>query len=181
VRLDRIRAGRQKPGLLRQHLTAVRAATTIADATVEGAVLGSRALTFAPRRVRAGEYTFSVGSAGSATLVLQTVLPALLVASGSSVLTLEGGTHNPAAPPLTFEHVFVARQPAGSTGRDDDRSKGLLSRGRRAIHRAHSAGDQPAAPRSDRARRDHRTFGTRSSPISRNTLRTGNWRRRCIS
>ena len=97
-----IRAGRSKPGLLRQHLTAVNAATEVGEAEVTGAQLGSRELTFRPRALRSGGYHFAVGSAGSATLVLQTVLPALMVASGPSTLMLEGGTHNPAAPPFDF-------------------------------------------------------------------------------
>ena len=90
-----IRAGRKKPGLMRQHLTAVRAATEISDAKVRGDAIGSRKLEFEPGKVRPGEYTFAVGTAGSATLVLQTVLPALVVADGPSRLTLRGGTHNP--------------------------------------------------------------------------------------
>jgi RNA 3'-terminal phosphate cyclase (ATP) len=97
-----IRAGRQKPGLLRQHLTAVKAATEVGAAEVTGAELGSRELTFQPRALSPGNYFFSVGTAGSATLVLQTVLPALMVASGPSTLRLEGGTHNPLAPPFDF-------------------------------------------------------------------------------
>jgi RNA 3'-terminal phosphate cyclase (ATP) len=98
----KIRAGRQKPGLLRQHLTAVKAATEVGAAEVTGAELGSRELTFKPRALSAGNYYFAVGTAGSATLVLQTVLPALLFANGPSTLRLEGGTHNPAAPPFDF-------------------------------------------------------------------------------
>src|SRR5262245_17589206 len=69
-RIDGIRAGRKKPGLLRQHLTAVRAATAVGDAHVEGDALGSSALTFAPHAIKPGEYRFAVASAGSATLVL---------------------------------------------------------------------------------------------------------------
>jgi RNA 3'-terminal phosphate cyclase (ATP) len=108
VRIEHIRAGRPKPGLLRQHLTAVNAAAQIASAQVEGAALGSTHLTFVPAAVRAGEYTFAVGTAGSATLVLQTILPPLLTAQRRSTLTLEGGTHNPWAPPYDFlERVFV--------------------------------------------------------------------------
>jgi RNA 3'-terminal phosphate cyclase (ATP) len=80
----------------------VLAAAEVGGAEVEGAALGSRRLVFRPDQVRAGDYTFHVGTAGSATLVLQTVLPALLVAEGESNLTLEGGTHNPMAPPLDF-------------------------------------------------------------------------------
>src|ERR1700751_4310348 len=76
-RIEKIRAGRAQPGLLRQHLTAVKAAAEISGAVVTGAELGSGALTFSPGPVRAGEFAFAVGTAGSATLVLQTVLPAL--------------------------------------------------------------------------------------------------------
>lgn len=107
-RIEKIRAGREKPGLLRQHLTAVNAAAEICGATVEGAAISSRELTFSPGPVKAGQYTFTVGSAGSTTLVLQTVLPALMIAKEPSSLTLEGGTHNPHAPPLDFlEKAFV--------------------------------------------------------------------------
>jgi RNA 3'-terminal phosphate cyclase (ATP) len=107
-RLDNIRRGREKPGLLRQHLTAVQAAATVGEAQVEGHAIGSRAITFTPKAVRPGEYRFAVGTAGSATLVLQTVLPPLLTASGPSTLVLEGGTHNPWAPPFDFlQRAFV--------------------------------------------------------------------------
>ena len=59
--IERIRAGRDKPGLLRQHLTAVQAAAAVSNADVDGDALGSRALTFVPGEVRSGEYTFSAG------------------------------------------------------------------------------------------------------------------------
>src|SRR5687768_4027492 len=100
--LTGIRAGRSKPGLMRQHLTAVRAAATVGDARVDGDALGSDTLRFVPGRVRAGDYAFATGSAGSTTLVLQTLLPALALAGGDSVLKLEGGTHNPLAPTADF-------------------------------------------------------------------------------
>ena len=107
-RVANIRAGREKPGLLRQHLTAVRAAAEVSGAACEGAVLGSKALTFAPGKVRPGDYHFVVGTAGSSTLVFQTVLPALMTASGKSRLVIEGGTHNTAAPPFEFiERSFL--------------------------------------------------------------------------
>ncbi|MGE0761381.1 MAG: RNA 3'-terminal phosphate cyclase [Pirellulaceae bacterium] len=102
IRIRRIRAGRSKAGLLRQHLTAVHAAAEISAARVEGAVLRSSELRFAPGPVRAGNYTFDVGSAGSTTLVLQTLLPALMVTDAPSQLVLVGGTHNPWAPPVDF-------------------------------------------------------------------------------
>lgn len=102
VQIDKIRSGRAKPGLMRQHLTAVRAAVEIGEAEVDGDEIGSQSLLFKPQGVKPGNYTFSVGSAGSATLVLQTVLPALMTAEAPSELTLEGGTHNPWAPPYDF-------------------------------------------------------------------------------
>lgn len=101
-RIVNIRAGRSKPGLLRQHLTAVHAATQIGDAVSDGAEIGSRELIFRPERIQAGDYRFAIGTASSTTLVLQTILPPLMMAGGPSRITLEGGTHNPFAPPFDF-------------------------------------------------------------------------------
>ncbi len=101
----KIRGRRPKPGLQRQHLACVKAAAAIGDATVEGDALSSQELTFIPRALKAGTYTSAIGSAGSTTLLLQAVLPALLKADGPSFLSIEGGTHNRLAP--TFE--FLAR------------------------------------------------------------------------
>lgn len=107
-RIENIRAKRERPGLLRQHLTAVLAACEIASAQVEGATLGSKTLSFAPGSVRSGNYHFAVGTAGSGTLVFQTILPALMTAPGRSEITIEGGTHNMQAPPLDFlQKVFL--------------------------------------------------------------------------
>lgn len=107
-RIERIRAGRKKPGLQRQHLTAVRAAAEVSRAQVQGDSVGSSALVFQPGQVRPGDYLFAIGTAGSTTLVLQTVLPALMLADGPSQLVLEGGTHNIHAPPLDFiQKAFV--------------------------------------------------------------------------
>ncbi|MFT3735009.1 MAG: RNA 3'-terminal phosphate cyclase [Rhodocyclaceae bacterium] len=101
-RIERIRAKRSKPGLLRQHLTAVNAAAEICGAVVEGAHAGSLSLTFTPGKIRGGEYRYAIGTAGSCTLVLQTVLPALWFADAPSTVHVSGGTHNPAAPPADF-------------------------------------------------------------------------------
>ncbi len=102
VAIERIRAGRAKPGLMRQHLACVHAAAEISGADVEGAELGSQSLRFAPGPARAGDYRFTIASAGSCLLVLQTVLPPLLLADGPSRVQLRGGTHNPMAPPFHF-------------------------------------------------------------------------------
>ncbi|HSN85573.1 MAG TPA: RNA 3'-terminal phosphate cyclase, partial [Thermoanaerobaculia bacterium] len=102
IRIRNVRARRSRPGLMRQHLVAVQAAARIGGARIEGAEIGSATLTFIPGEVKPGEHELSVGTAGSTTLVLQTVLPALLLASRPSWLVLEGGTHNPLAPPFEF-------------------------------------------------------------------------------
>ena len=107
-RIVNIRAQRSRPGLFRQHLSAVVAAAEVCGAEVEGAQLGSMALSFKPGAIKAGDYSFSIGTAGSCTLVLQTLLPALLRAPDNSRLRISGGTHNPAAPPSDFlQHAWL--------------------------------------------------------------------------
>ena len=101
-RIDKIRAGRNKPGLMRQHLTAVNAAAEVGNARVSGNSIGSRAVSFAPQGIRSGRFHWIIGTAGSCTLVLQAILPALMIADGPSEIILEGGTHNPHAPPFDF-------------------------------------------------------------------------------
>lgn len=106
--IRQIRAGRKRPGLMRQHLTAIRAVAGVCGAALEGDALGSTVLTFHPGPLRGGEHTLAVGSAGSAGLVLQAVLPALLCAPEPSTIVVSGGTHNPGSPPAQFfEHTLV--------------------------------------------------------------------------
>ncbi len=78
LRIGNIRAKRSRPGLLRQHLTAVLAAAEVCGATVDGAQLGSQSLYFEPGPIRGGDFRFAIGTAGSCSLVLQALLPALL-------------------------------------------------------------------------------------------------------
>lgn len=108
-RITNIRRGRAKPGLMRQHLAAVRGAATTSAAEVSGDVLHSTELEFRPGPVRGGAYAFATGGAGSTTLVFQTVLyPLLLATDVPSTLRFEGGTHNPMAPPFDFlEGAFL--------------------------------------------------------------------------
>ncbi len=102
VRLFKLRARRDQPGLRAQHLACVKAAAEISKAKVQGASVGSRELYFAPGPVHPGCYAFDIGTAGSTTLLLQTLLFPLLFAKAPSQLTLTGGTHNPKAPPFDF-------------------------------------------------------------------------------
>jgi RNA 3'-terminal phosphate cyclase (ATP) len=101
-RIENIRARRSRPGLMRQHLTAVKAAAEVGRAHVSGDEVGSKVLEFRPKEAQPGDYRFSVGTAGSVTLVFQTILPALMGMDAPSMLIFEGGTHNPMAPPFEF-------------------------------------------------------------------------------
>ncbi len=102
-RIFNLRKGREKPGLMAQHLTAVKAAMIISHAAVNGAAIGSTELLFSPRSLKAGDYEFDIGTAGSVCLVVQTILPALLLAGTHSRVRLTGGTHVPWSP--SFEYL----------------------------------------------------------------------------
>jgi RNA 3'-terminal phosphate cyclase (ATP) len=101
-RIENIRAGRKSPGLMRQHVTAIEAACVVGRAECGELAVGASEIGFAPTGRHAGEHEFAVGTAGSTSLVLQTVLPALALADRPSRLVLCGGTHNPNAPPFEF-------------------------------------------------------------------------------
>lgn len=100
------------PGLRPQHLAAVRAAMLVSDAKVGGAFEGSPDLRFEPGPISAGDYRFEITTAGAATLVLQTVLPALATAAGPSRVAVTGGTHVNASP--SFD--YLARHWAAAVG-----------------------------------------------------------------
>ncbi len=109
-RLDNIRAGRKRPGLMRQHLTCVQAAASICGAKTSDVTVGSKALDFTPNEIRASYDTFAIGTAGSTTLLLQTVLPVLLHADEASEVRLTGGTHAVKAPCFEYvDEIFLPR------------------------------------------------------------------------
>ncbi len=108
IKIEKIRAGRDKPGLKMQHLTGVKAVRSICRGTLDGAELGSQRLIFRPGKIVGGRYDFNVGTAGSVTLVAQTVLPILLAAEKKSEITITGGTHVMKSPGWDyFNEVFL--------------------------------------------------------------------------
>lgn len=108
VRISNIRAGRQKPGLGRQHLAVVNALAKICNARVSGATIGSPCVEFEPGKMRGGRHEFDIGSAGSVTLLAQAVLPPLCMAEAQSEILLTGGTHVKGAPFFDyFKEVFL--------------------------------------------------------------------------
>lgn len=108
--MQRIRAGRAKPGLRRQHLACVHAAAHLCNARVTGDRVGSQALEFEPGPLAAGptELTIDIGTAGSTSLVVQTILVPAIASGHGLVARVLGGTHNPMAPPFDFlDRVFL--------------------------------------------------------------------------
>jgi RNA 3'-phosphate cyclase len=93
MRITNIRARRPKSGLRAQHLKSVEAAAAVGQADTEGATFGSQTLIFSPRGITAGQYQFDIGTAGSTSLVLQTVFSPLSLADQPSMITITGGTH----------------------------------------------------------------------------------------
>jgi len=102
VHLTDIRAGRSQPGLRPQHIQSVKAAAAICNASVEGARLGSQELVFQPAEVSPGKYHFEIGTAGSVSLVLQTIFLPLARADKSSNIRIQGGTHVPWSPSFHY-------------------------------------------------------------------------------
>ena len=127
--LERVRGNRSKPGLMRQHLTCVRAAAEICGARVEGDRLRSSEVVFEPGEVRQGDWRFEVGTAGSTALVLQCVLPALF--GSASTVEVTGGTFNPMAPTTPFlERAFAPALAAfGPTLTIEQRAAGFYPAG----------------------------------------------------
>jgi RNA 3'-terminal phosphate cyclase (ATP) len=108
LRLRRIRAGRAKPGLRRQHLACVEAAARLCHGHVQGATLGSQDLELVPGPITGGVLELDIGTAGSTTLVVQTILVPVLAAGVALRAVFRGGTHNPLAPPFEFlDRVYV--------------------------------------------------------------------------
>jgi RNA 3'-terminal phosphate cyclase (ATP) len=108
VRIYNIRKNRSKPGLMPQHLTGVRAASEITSARLSGDSIGSQELVFEPGPTRFGQYFFDIGTAGSTSLLFQTILLPLALSGGASDVGIKGGTHVPWSPPFDYiRDVFL--------------------------------------------------------------------------
>lgn len=107
-KISNIRMGRRKPGLRAQHLAAVNIAAAVSRANVEGGELYSTSLSFSPKSIKPGNYRYDIGTAGSTSLVLQTVYLALSLCNVPSTLNITGGTHAPFAPSFDFLNLHWA-------------------------------------------------------------------------
>jgi len=115
-RMKNIRGAREKPGLKNQHLTCIKAFEKICSAQAKGAEIGSRELEFSPGEIKGGRFEFDIGTAGSITLLMQGVLPALLFANKESNIVLKGGTHVNWSPTIdySFNVLFPAIRTMGA-------------------------------------------------------------------
>lgn len=102
LHLRNIRARRAKPGLMAQHLTALRTVAEVSSGVLEGAELGATEIYYSPGRIRGGAYRFDVGTAGSIVLVLQALLPVALHADAAVQLAITGGTDVRMAPTVDY-------------------------------------------------------------------------------
>src|SRR5438094_8617903 len=102
IHVFNIRAGRTEPGLRPQHMTGVKAAAELCSANLQGLEVGATEFVFKPGRLRAGTFRFDVGTAGSVTLVLQTLMPIIAFAPGTVQLEITGGTDVKWSPPIDY-------------------------------------------------------------------------------
>ncbi|MEZ0393577.1 MAG: RNA 3'-terminal phosphate cyclase [Desulfurococcaceae archaeon] len=148
LRIYNIRAKRDNPGLRPQHLTAVRALQELSDAVVRGDRVGSTELYFEPRARLAGNYKFDVGTAGSVSLVLQAIMPALLFAEARTRVEISGGTDVRWSPPIDYLRTVFVHNIAlmGATVRIDVVRRGYYPRGGGLVEARVEPLSQPLAP-----------------------------------
>ncbi|MBI2185095.1 MAG: RNA 3'-terminal phosphate cyclase [Thaumarchaeota archaeon] len=107
VEVINIRAKRSNPGLRAQHLSAVKALAAVFNAYVEDAVLGSKRIYFIPREQKITSLDFDIGTAGSITLLLQAIIPAVSLGGGSIDVKLIGGTDVSGSPTMDYFRNIV--------------------------------------------------------------------------
>ena len=102
VEIENIRKSRPKPGLSAQHVKAVEGLARICEASISGCQLGSTRLKFAPGKINGGNYEVDIGTAGSISLFLQCLMPALMHAPGTSSIKITGGTDVQWSPSIDY-------------------------------------------------------------------------------
>lgn len=102
-----IREGRKNPGLQAQHLKGVEAASKLCNAELKNAKIGSQEIEFLPKRIKGDCFSIDIGTAGSVTLVLQTLIPICIHADNEIEIEVTGGTAVPWSPSIYyFQHIF---------------------------------------------------------------------------
>ncbi|KAL4235925.1 hypothetical protein ACF0H5_004315 [Mactra antiquata] len=102
VKVEKIRAGRSKPGLRPQHLTGIQLICDICGGKLIGGHVNSTEIEFHPGNVKSGNYLADTHTAGSICLLMQAALPCFLMGNGPGTMTLRGGTNADMAPPIDY-------------------------------------------------------------------------------
>ncbi|XP_055843185.1 RNA 3'-terminal phosphate cyclase [Episyrphus balteatus] len=102
IKVNKIRAGRPKPGLAAQHLFGLNLLQEITNARVTGNAIGSTSIEFHPGEIKSGKYLADAKTAASISLLMQVTLPVLMFGNQSSELELRGGTNAAMAPQVDF-------------------------------------------------------------------------------
>lgn len=112
VRLEHVRGDRSTPGLRHQHLAVLETMVELCEADVAGAELGAETIEFDPGlestdgsghgTLEGGSYTVDIGTAGSATLLFNAVLPLATILESPLSVTVTGGTDVAWSPPLDY-------------------------------------------------------------------------------
>ena len=143
IKVDRIRAGRDRPGLRPQHLTGLEMTRELSAGQLEGGAVGSQCITLRPGPLRSGSHVGDTGTAGSCMLLAQAALPCLLFAapgadgSTASQLELRGGTDAAMAPPVGYlQHVLLPtlRTRLGIQAEIQLQRRGFFPRGQGIVH-----------------------------------------------
>ena len=106
IRIAKVRANRNQPGLKPQHVSTLKAVADLCSAETKGLEIGSREIEFNPGKIGSGAFVFDIGTAGSCSLLIQCVAPVAAYADGPVKITVKGGTAVRWSPPMPIvQHV----------------------------------------------------------------------------
>jgi len=108
ILIENIRKNRRVPGLRPQHLTAIKLLSKICNAEVQGLNTGSTAIKFSPKNLENNTLSEDVGTAGSISLILQVLIPAVSISKKSLELSIIGGTDVPWSPTCNYTKYVLS-------------------------------------------------------------------------
>ncbi len=118
VRITKVRANRNQPGLKPQHYQTLKAVAELCAAETKGLEVGSGEIEFHPNPIKGGAFSFDIGTAGSCSLLLQCAAPVAAYADSQVKITVKGGTAVRWSPPMPIVQnvVWPGLRKLGFTG-----------------------------------------------------------------